>query len=33
MYIHGFIDGVLAVVVLGMVALIAAAVIYSRKKK
>ncbi len=33
MYIHGFIDGVLAAVVLGMAALIAAAVIYSRKKK
>lgn len=33
MYVHGFIDGVLAAVVLGMVALIAAAVIYSRKKK
>lgn len=33
MYVHGFIDGVLAAVVLEMVALIAAAVIYSRKKK
>lgn len=33
MYLHGFIDGVLAAVVLGMVLLIAAAVIYSRKKK
>lgn len=33
MYIHGFIDGVLATVVLGMAALIAIAVIYSRKKK
>lgn len=33
MYIHGFVDGVLATVVLGIVALIAAAVIYSRKKK
>lgn len=33
MYIHGFIDGALAVIVLGMAALIAMAVIYSRKKK
>lgn len=33
MYLHGFIDGVLAAVVLGMVLLIAASVIYSRKKK
>lgn len=33
MYIHGFIDGVLAVIVLEMVAVIAAAMIYSRKKK
>ena len=33
MYIHGFVDGVLVAVVLGMTALIAAAVIYSRKKK
>lgn len=33
MYIHGFIDGALVTVVLGMAALIAAAVIYSRKKK
>ena len=33
MYIHGFIDDVPVVVVLGMAALIAAAVIYSRKKK
>lgn len=33
MYMHGFIDGVLAAVVLGMAALIAAAVISSRKKK
>lgn len=33
MYIHGFIDGVLAAVVLGMVVSIAAAVISSRKKK
>lgn len=33
MYIHGFVDGALAVIVLGMVALIAVAVIYSRKKK
>ena len=33
MYIHGFIDGVLAAIVFGMVALMAVAVIYSRKKK
>ncbi|GEM_PF-2679438 len=33
MYIHGFIDGALVTVVLGMVALITAAVVYSRKKK
>lgn len=33
MYIHGFIDGALAVIVLGIAALIAVAVIYSRKKK
>jgi hypothetical protein len=33
MYIHGFVDGVLAAIVLGMVALIAVAVIYSRRKK
>lgn len=33
MYIHGFIDGVLAAVVLGMAVLIAAVVICSRKKK
>lgn len=33
MYIHGFIDGALAVIVLGMAALIAVAVIYSIKKK
>lgn len=33
MYIHGFVDGVLAAIVLGMVALIAVAVIYSKKKK
>ncbi|MBD5517207.1 MAG: NPXTG-anchored protein [Lachnospiraceae bacterium] len=33
MYIHGFIDGVLATVVLGMAALIVAAMICSRKKK
>lgn len=33
MYIHGFIDGILAAVVLGMAALITAVVIYSRKKK
>lgn len=33
MYIHGFIDGILAAVVLGMAALITAVVIYFRKKK
>ena len=33
MYIHGFVDGVLAAIVLGMVALIAVAVIYSKRKK
>ncbi len=33
MYIHGFVDGVLAMVVLGMALLIAAAVISTRKKK
>lgn len=33
MYIHGFVDGVLVVAVLGMAALIAAAVICSKKKK
>ena len=33
MYIHGFVDGILVAVVLGMVLLIATAVIYSRKKK
>ena len=33
MYIHGFIDGILVAVVLGMAALITAAVVYSRKKK
>lgn len=33
MYVHGFIDGILAAVVLGMAALITAVVIYSRKKK
>ena len=33
MYIHGFVDGVLAAIVLGMVALIAVAVIYSKKKE
>lgn len=33
MYIHGFIDGALVAVVLGMAALITAAVVYSRKKK
>ena len=33
MYIHGFIDGVLAAVVLGMAVMIVAAVICSRKKK
>ncbi len=33
MYIHGFIDGILVTVVLGMAALITAAVVYSRKKK
>ena len=32
MYIHGFIDGILATVVLGMAALIVAAMIYSRKR-
>ncbi len=33
MYIHGFIDGILVAVVLGMAALITVAVVYSRKKK
>lgn len=33
MYIHGFIDGVLAAAVLGMIALIVAAVVYSKKNK
>ena len=33
MYIHGFIDGVLAAVVLEMAALIAVAVLYSKKRK
>lgn len=33
MYIHGFVDGVLVAVVLGMAALIVVAVINSRKKK
>lgn len=33
MYMHGFIDGILATVVLGVAVLIVAAVIYSRKKK
>lgn len=33
MYIHGFIDGALVTVVLGMAALITAAFVYSRKKK
>ena len=33
MYIHGFIDGALATVVLGMGAMIEVAVICSRKKK
>lgn len=33
MYIHGFVDGVLAAVVLGMALLITAAVISTRKKK
>ena len=33
MYIHGFIDGILVTAVLGMAALITAAVVYSRKKK
>lgn len=33
MYTHGFVDGVLVAVVLGMAALIVVAVISSRKKK
>lgn len=33
MYIHGFVDGAVAVVVLGMALLITAAVISIRKKK
>lgn len=33
MYIHGFVDGVLAAIVLGMAVLIAMAVISTRKKK
>lgn len=33
MYIHGFIDGVLAVAVLGMIALIVAAAVCSKKNK
>lgn len=33
MYIHGFIDGALAVIVLGMVAIIITAVIYSKKNR
>lgn len=33
MYIHGFIDGVLATAVLGIIALIVAAVVYSKKNK
>ena len=33
MYIYGFIDGALATAVLGMAALIVAAMICSRKKK
>lgn len=33
MYIHGFIDGALVTVVLGMAALITVVVVYSRKKK
>ncbi len=33
MYIHGFIDGILVTVVVGMAALIAMAVVSARKKK
>lgn len=33
MYIHGFIDGALAVVVLEMVVIIITSVIYSKKNK
>lgn len=33
MYVHGFVDGVLAVIALGMVILIAVAVAEARKKK
>lgn len=33
MYIHGFVDGILTAIVLGMASLIVVAVISSRKKK
>lgn len=33
MYIHGFIDGILVTVVLGMAVLIAVAIVGARKKK
>lgn len=33
MYIHGFIDGILTAVVLGMIVLVVAAVVYSKKNK
>ena len=33
MYIHGFIDGVLAAVVLGMIALVVVSVVYYKKNK
>lgn len=33
MYIHGFIDGFLAALVLGIAVFVTAAVIYARKKK
>lgn len=33
MYIHGFIDGALVAVVLGMIALVVVAVVYSKKNK
>lgn len=32
MYIHGFIDGALTAVVLGLIALVVVAVVYSKKK-
>lgn len=33
MYIHGFIDGALTAAVLGVIALVVAAVVYTKKNK